>query len=137
MPRVTRSQHEWLVRLSTLTVFVLALAWASSAAAATAVPMCGMYGQTIAAPPIGTPTSTDAIGASEPCQLRDLLRAVGAPQRDLPEKHASTLEQPPRALPVLPRFPECPVSSRISTAAPEHELSPAGFARTVDRPPRS
>ena len=137
MPSVTRSQHTWLVRLSTLTAFVLALGWVSNAAATTAVPMCGRYAQTIAAPPIGTPASSDAISAGEPCQVRDLLRAVGVPQRDVPEKYASALELPTRALPVLPRLPDCPESSRVSPAARAHELPATGFARSIDRPPRS
>lgn len=125
-----------MVRLGSLACFVLAFAWASSAAAATSVPMCGMYGQTIAAPPIGTPASSDSVSANDGCQVRDLLRAAGVPQRDAPEKHASSVELPPRALPVQPRFPEREVSSRtlLPTAAREH--LPPGFARLLDRPPR-
>lgn len=137
MPSPTRPQHEWLVRLCTLTAFVLALAWVSDAGAMSAVPMCGVYAQTVVAPPIGTPASSDAISASDACQPRDLLRAIGVPQRDAPEKASLSQELPPRALPVLPSFSECPVLGRASTAAPEHELLATGFARSIDRPPRS
>src|SRR5882724_6080435 len=65
MPSTTHSQHVWLVRLCTWIAFVLSLGWAPSAFAA--APMCGIHAQTVAAPPIGTPTSTDALSAVNPC----------------------------------------------------------------------
>src|SRR5882757_6681557 len=67
MPSATHSQHVWLVRLCTWTAFA-------------AAPMCGIHAQTVAAPPIGTPTSTDALSAVNPCvDDRVPLRALGAP----------------------------------------------------------
>jgi len=133
MPPATHTRHDWLVRLCTLTAFVLSLGWASSAAAA--VPMCGMRAQTIAAPPIGTPASSDSLSAGGPCDERGPLSIAGVPQRDAPEK-LSFPELPIRALPILPRIAACPVAARVNTAAAEHELLATGFARSIDRPPR-
>ncbi len=127
-------RHAWLVHLCTLTAFVLCLGWATSAAAA--VPMCGARGQSIAAPPIGTPTSDAALSAGTPCEQAGPLRALGAPERDTPQP-LSFYELPIRALPVLPHIPPCPVTARLSTAAAEHELLATGFARSIDRPPRA
>jgi len=126
-------RRDWLVRLCALTAFVLSLAWAESASAA--VPMCGARAQTVAAPPIGTPASSDSVSAGSPCDGRSPLRIAGTPQRDAPEK-LSLPELPIRALPILPRLAACPVASRVSTAAAEHELLATGFARSIDRPPR-
>ena len=122
------------MRLCTLTAFVLSLGWVSSAAAA--VPMCGMRAQTIAAPPIGTPASSDSVSADGPCDERSPLRVAGVPQRDAPEK-LSFPDLPIRALPILPRIGVCPAVARVSTAASEHELLATGFARSIDRPPRA
>jgi hypothetical protein len=128
------SQRQWLVQLSTLTVFVWVLAWTVGASAA--VPMCGSHAQTIAAPPIGTPASSDALTANGPCDQNAPLGLSGVPQRDAPEK-LNWPELPIRALPFLPRFPACPVALRLSQpAAPQH-LPTAGFARSIDRPPRA
>ena len=126
-------RHDWLVRLCTLAAFVLSLGWVSSAAAS--APMCGMRAQTVAAPPIGTPASSDSVSMSGPCEERSPLRIAGVPQRDAPEK-LSLPELPIRALPILPRISPCPVAARVSTAAPAHELLATGFARSIDRPPR-
>ncbi|HEY0467731.1 MAG TPA: hypothetical protein VGC79_26200 [Polyangiaceae bacterium] len=134
MPSATHTRHAWLVRLCTLTAFVLALAWVSSAAAA--VPMCGARAQTVAAPPIGTPASSDSVGAEAPCDARSLLQLTGTPPREAPEK-LSFPELPIRALPILPQLVGCPVAGRVNTALPEHELVATGFARSIDRPPRS
>jgi len=123
-----------LVRLCTLTAFVLSLAWVSSASAA--VPMCGVRAQTVAAPPIGTPASSDSVSAPGTCDDRSLLGFARTPQRDAPEK-LSLPELPIRALPVLPRLATCPVAARVNTAAAEHELLATGFARSIDRPPRA
>jgi hypothetical protein len=128
------SRHAWLVRLCTLTAFVLCLGWAASASAA--VPMCGARGQSIAAPPIGTPTSDAALSAGSPCDEAGPLRALGVPQREAPEQ-LSFYELPIRALPMWPRVPPCPVVARLSPAAAEHELLATGFARSIDRPPRA
>jgi len=134
MPSATHPRQHWLVRLCTLTAFVLSLAWAQSASAA--APMCGMRAQTIAAPPIGTPASSDSVSAGDACDERALLRVVGVPQRDAPEK-LSLPELPIRALPILPHLGACPVAARVSTALPAHELLATGFARSIDRPPRA
>jgi len=134
MPSATHTRRDWLVRLCTLTAFVLSLGWASSAWAA--APMCGMRAQTVAAPPIGTPASSDSLSAGSPCASDSPLHISGAPQRDAPEK-LSFPELPIRALPILPRLAACPLVSRVNTAAPEHELSATGFARSIDRPPRT
>lgn len=123
-----------MVRLCTLTAFVLSLGWASSAFAA--APMCGARGQSIAAPPIGTPASDDSLSAGSPCQQSSPLHASGVPQRDAPEK-LSFPELPTRALPTLPRLASCPVTGRFSSAVAEHELLATGFARSIDRPPRA
>ena len=127
------SQHVWWVRLSTLLSFVLSLGWASSAFAA--APMCGVHAQSIAAPPIGTPTSTDALNVENPCANSGPLRAAGVPNREAPEK-LTFPELPVRALPVLPRLAPSPFSCRLSAAAPEHEICATGFARSIYRPPR-
>jgi hypothetical protein len=135
MPSATNSQHVWLVRLCTWTAFVLSLGWAPSAFAA--APMCGIHAQTVAAPPIGTPTSTDAVTAVNPCVEDSApLRALGAPNREAPSQ-LSVPELPIRALPLLPHFGPCPVGARLSTAAGKQDVSATGFARTIDRPPRS
>jgi len=128
------SRRVWLVHLCTWTAFVLCLAWAASASAA--VPMCGARGQSIAAPPIGTPASDAALSAGTPCEQAGPLRAVGVPQREAPQP-LSFYELPIRALPVWPRIAPAPVSARVSPAAAEHELAASGFTRSVDRPPRA
>jgi hypothetical protein len=131
---ILTSHRAWLVHLCTLTVFVLCLGWAASASAA--VPMCGARGQSIAAPPIGTPTSDAALTAGAPCEQAGPLRAVGVPQREAPQQ-LSFYELPIRALPVLPRIAPSPISGRLSPAAADHELIATGFARSIDRPPRA
>jgi len=123
-----------LVRLCTLTAFVLSLGWVSTAAAS--VPMCGTRAQTVVAPPIGTPASSAAVSAGSQCDETTLLQLTGTPRRDAPEK-LSLPELPIRALPILPRIAACPVASRVNTALPEHELLATGFARSIDRPPRA
>jgi hypothetical protein len=133
MPSATHTRNAWLVRLCTLTAFVLSLSWVSLAQAA--APMCGMRAETIAAPPIGTPASSDSVSAGSPCNDRSPLRLANAPQRDAPEK-LSIPELPIRALPILPRLAACPIVGRVSPALPEHELLATGFARSIDRPPR-
>lgn len=133
MPSAPHTRHDWLVRLCTLTAFVLSLGWVSNAAAA--VPMCGMRAQTVAAPPIGTPASSDSLSGGGPCDGRGSLGIAGVPQRDAPEK-LSFPELPIRALPILPRIAACPVAARVNTAVAEHELLATGFARSIDRPPR-
>ena len=130
----TQTRHAWLVRLSALTAFVLSLGWASSAFAV--APMCGPRAQSIAAPPIGTPTSTDSLSAAPPCQLSNPLLASSVPQREAPEK-LSFPDSPIRALPVLSRVAQCPEAARASTAAAEQDLLATGFARSIDRPPRA
>ncbi len=123
------------MRLCALTAFVLSLGWASSAFAA--VPMCGIHAQTVAAPPIGTPTSTDALSAVNPCaDDRAPLRALGAPNRE-PPRQLSLPELPIRALPFLPHFGPCPPGAPLSRAADKQDVPATGFARTIDRPPRS
>ncbi len=134
MPSATHTRRDWLVRLCTLTAFVLSLGWVSSAAAA--APMCGVRAQTVAAPPIGTPASSDSVSAGGPCDERSLPGVAGAPQREAPEK-LSLPELPIRALPILPRISAGPVAARVNTAATEHELLASGFARMIDRPPRA
>jgi hypothetical protein len=114
-----------------MTAFVLSLGFAHSAFAA--VPMCGSHGQSIAAPPIGTPANDAAVS---PCADDGApLRASGVPSRESP-KELSFPDQPTRALPTLPRFGPCPVSARLSAAAAEHDVLATGFARSIDRPPR-
>ena len=133
MPSDNRSRRLWWLRLSTLLSFVLSLGWASSAFAA--VPMCGVHAQTIAAPPIGTPTSTDALNAESPCDETAPLRAAGIPNREAPQKLVLP-ELQERALPVLRRLAPAPLVGRLSAAQPEHELCATGFARSIYRPPR-
>jgi hypothetical protein len=133
MPTAIHPQHAWLVRLCTLTAFVLCLGWVSSASAA--VPMCGMRAQTIAAPPIGTPASSDSVSAGSPCEDGSPLRIANTPQREAPEK-LSFPDLPIRALPILPPLCASPVAERTSTAVSDHELLATGFARSIDRPPR-
>ncbi len=127
-------RHAWLVHLCTLTAFVLCLGWSISARAA--VPMCGARGQSIAAPPIGTPTRDDALSAGAPCDQAAPLRAVGVPNRDAPQP-LSFYELPIRALPMLPRIAPSPVAARLPAAAASQALIAAGFARAIDRPPRA
>jgi len=98
--------------------------------------MCGMRAQTVAAPPIGTPASTDAVRAGSPCDDASPLRIGNTPKRDAPEK-LSFPELPIRALPILAQLAPCPVLARSSSALPEHELLATGFARSIDRPPRT
>jgi hypothetical protein len=97
--------------------------------------MCGVRAQTVAAPPIGTPASSDSVSAGGACGERSLLGIAGTPQRDAPEK-LSLPELPIRALPILPRIATRPVGARVNAAAAEHELLATGFARSIDRPPR-
>lgn len=125
-------RQRWLVQVCAALSFVLSLAWVSRASAA--VPMCGVRAQTVAAPPIGTPASSDALSAGA-CDDGAPLRAVGAPQRETPEK-LSFPDSPVRALPLLPNLPSCPLLAHASPALAEHELRSTGFARTIDRPPR-
>ncbi|MEO6603569.1 MAG: hypothetical protein ABIQ16_27040 [Polyangiaceae bacterium] len=135
MPSATLPSHRtWLVHLFTLTAFVLCLSWAGSASAA--VPMCGARGQSIAAPPIGTPTSDAALSAGSPCNEASPLRALGAPPREAPQ-HLSFYEIPIRALPVFPSIAPCPVAVRLSPAAADDDLLATGFAQSIDRPPRA
>jgi hypothetical protein len=133
MPSALHTRHDWLVRLCTVTAFVLCLGWVSGASAA--VPMCGTRAQTVAAPPIGTPASSDSVSAGSGCEEHSPLRAAGLPQRDPPEK-LSFPPLPIRALPTLPRVCPCPAGARVNTAAAEHQLLATGFARSIDRPPR-
>jgi hypothetical protein len=121
------------MRLSTLLSFLLSLGWAQSAFAA--APMCGVHAQTVAAPPIGSPTSTDALNAESPCQPGAPLRAAGVPNREAPQPLVLP-ELPVRALPVQPRLAAAPLMGRISAAPPEHDLCATGFARSIYRPPR-
>lgn len=127
-------RHVWLVRLCTLTAFVLCLGWSLSARAA--VPMCGARGQSIAAPPIGTPTRDDSLSAGAPCDQAGPLRAASVPDRESPQP-LSFYELPIRALPVLPRIAPCPVVARLPAAAAIQALIATGFARSIDRPPRA
>jgi hypothetical protein len=120
--------------LCTLTAFVLSLAWVSSASAA--APMCGVRAQSVAAPPIGTPASSDSVSAGRPCDDPSPLRLANTPRRDAPEK-LTLPELPIRALPILARLAACPLFGRVSSALPEHELLATGFARSIDRPPRA
>jgi hypothetical protein len=98
--------------------------------------MCGVRAQTVAAPPIGTPTSTDSLDAENPCTENAPLRAAGIPNREAPEK-LTFVELQVRALPLLPRLAATPLTGRLSAAAPEHEICATGFARSIYRPPRS
>jgi len=98
--------------------------------------MCGIRAETIAAPPIGTPASTDSVSAGSPCDGQSPLRLANVPQRDAPEK-LSLPELPIRALPLLPRLSACPIAGRVGPVVAEHELLAAGFAHSIDRPPRS
>ena len=134
MPSDNRSRRLWWLRLSTLLSFVLSLGWASSAFAA--VPMCGVHAQTVAAPPIGTPTSTDALNVESPCDETAPLRAAGIPNREAPQKLVLP-ELQVRALPVPAWLAPAPLIGRLSAAAPEHELCATGFARSIYRPPRA
>ena len=85
----------------------------------------------------GTPTSTDALRAVNPCaDDRAPLRALGAPNRE-PPSQLSLPELPIRALPLLPHFGPCPAGARLSSAATKQDVPATGFARTIDRPPRS
>ena len=133
MSTALSSQHVWLVRLCTLTAFVLSLAWAPSAFAA--APMCGPRAQSIAAPPVGTSASTDSLSALKPCDPSAPLRATSGPNREAP-RALSFPDQPVRALPIATRFAPCPVTARLPAAAAEQALLAAGFARSIDRPPR-
>lgn len=133
MPSANCSRRIWWMRISTLLSFLLSLGWAHSASAA--VPMCGVHAQTVAAPPIGSPTSTDSLNVENPCEQSAPLRAAGVPNREAPQKLVLP-ESPIRALPVLPRLAAAPVNGRLSAAAAEHELCATGFPRSIDRPPR-
>jgi hypothetical protein len=133
MPSDNHARRSWWLRLSTLLSFVLALGWVQSAFAA--VPMCGVHAQTVSAPPIGTPASSDVLNVESPCSDSAPLRAVGTPNREAPQKLVLP-EQPVRALPFLLRLAPVPLSGRLSAAAPEHEICATGFARSIDRPPR-
>jgi hypothetical protein len=133
MPSANCSQRVWWMRFSTLLSFLLSLGWAQSAFAA--APMCGVHAQTVAAPPIGSPTSTDALNAENPCEQSAPLRAAGVPNREAPQELVLP-EIPVRALPVLPRLASAPLTGRISAAPPEHDLCATGFARSIYRPPR-
>jgi hypothetical protein len=134
MPSATHTRNAWLVRLCALTAFVLSLGWVSTVQAA--APMCGVRAQTVAAPPIGTPTSSDSVSAGAGCGGHTPLRVGNAPQRDAPGK-LNIPELPIRALPILSRLSPCPISTRVSSALAEHELLAMGFARSIDRPPRA
>lgn len=125
-------RQRWLVQLCTLLAFVLSLGWVNRASAA--VPMCGVRAQTVAAPPIGTPASSDSLSAGA-CDEGAPLRAASVPQREAPEK-LSFPDSPVRALPVLANLPSGPLLAQRSPAVAEHELRSTGFARTIDRPPR-
>ncbi|HYP75262.1 MAG TPA: hypothetical protein VER12_04895 [Polyangiaceae bacterium] len=133
MPSAIHTRNVWLVRLCALTAFVLSWAWVSSASAA--APMCGMRAQTVAAPPIGTPASSDSLSAGGPCDERSPLQLANTPRPDAPEK-LNFPELPIRALPIFPRLAASPVMGRVTPALPEHELLATGFARSIDRPPR-
>lgn len=134
MPSAIHTRNLWLVRLCTLATFVLSMGWVSSAWAS--APMCGMRAETVAAPPIGTPASSDSVRAVNPCDDGSPLRLANTPPRDAPEK-LSFPELPIRALPILPRLAACPSTARLSPALPEHELLATGFARSIERPPRA
>ena len=134
MPSVNRSRRVWLVRLSTFLTFVMALGWASSAFAA--APMCGVHAQTIAAPPIQLPTSSDEARAVNPCDEGSALQLASAPYHDAPEKLVPP-ELPLRALPFRLALAPSPLSARISPAVAEHQLDATGFARSIERPPRA
>jgi hypothetical protein len=129
----THNRNRWLVQLCTLTAFVWSLAWVSSAAAA--VPMCGVHAQTIAAPPIGTPASSDSLSVGSPCQPYSPLQAASVPQRDAPEK-LSLPELPIRALPILPRRMQPPNEGQLLPLAEDDAPVSAGFAGSIERPPR-
>ncbi|MEO7032764.1 MAG: hypothetical protein ABI548_02950 [Polyangiaceae bacterium] len=133
MSTALNSKHVWLVRLCTLTAFMLSLAWAPSAFAV--APMCGLRAQSIAAPPIGTSTNTDSLSAPRPCDESAPLRAAGAPNRETP-RALSFPDQPVRARPIAAPFGPCPGSARLPAAAAEQALLATGFARSIDRPPR-
>ena len=121
------------MQLCTLTAFVLSMGWVSSAAAA--VPMCGVHAQTVAAPPIGTPASSDELRGPSPCHEVEPLSAAGAPERE-PRQKLTFPDLPVRALPVPFPSARCPSVGRLSPGAAEHELDRTGFARALERPPR-
>jgi hypothetical protein len=98
--------------------------------------MCGLRAQTIAAPPIGTPASSDSLSAGAACDESSSLPVANTRQREAPEK-LSLPELPVRALPILPQLFAHPVMQRVNTAVLEHELLTTGFARSIDRPPRA
>jgi len=133
MPSAIRSRRIWMVRLSTFLSFVIALGWASSAFAA--APMCGVRAQTIAAPPIQLPTSTDEARATSPCDEGLALQLTTTPYHDAPQQLVLP-ELPLRALPGRVRLAPSPWSGRLSPAVAEHELAATGFARSIERPPR-
>jgi hypothetical protein len=123
-----------LVRLCTLTAFVLSLAWAPRAFAA--APMCGLRAQSIAAPPVGTPANSDSLSAPKPCEETAPLRARNPTNREAP-RALTFPDQPLRALPIAPRFGACSTSARLPAAAAESARLPTGFARSIERPPRA
>jgi hypothetical protein len=58
------------------------------------------------------------------------------PQRDAPEK-LNLPDLPIRALPIQPRLPTRSVAVRLAKSASERAPIAAGFARSIDRPPRA
>ena len=136
MPSVKRTQRVWMVRLSTLLSFVVALGWASSAFAA--APMCGVHAQTVAAPPIQLPTSSDEARATNPCDDGFAWQLTTVPYRGHEAPQPLVLpELPLRALPSVVRLAPSQMSARVSPAVAEHQLVATGFARLLERPPRA
>jgi hypothetical protein len=133
MTRLVNTRTLW-VRLCALAAFSCALLVGRGAFAA--APMCGEHAESIAAPPIGTPTSTASLHAERPCSALTLMLDQSAPDRQAPQK--VTIEPAPdRVLPVLSAFVACPVLARLP--APSAETLPAPQRRlpSVYRPPRA
>lgn len=133
MPSSIRIQRVLWVRLCALAAFLLALTGTSQAFAA--VPMCGVHAQTVAAPPIGTPTDSAVLKGDAPCDARAPLHIGAAPDREPPQK-LSLPDFPIRALPFDAKVVAAAATLRLSLPPTDHAAPPAFTGQSVYRPPR-
>jgi hypothetical protein len=122
------------LRLCALCAFSCALLVGRGAQAA--APMCGEHGQSIAAPPIGLPTSTAALHGERPCDALTLILDQSTPSRQAPQK-LSFEPAPDRALPVVLVLGDSPRLMRLAAPAANAFAPSDPLSRSVYRPPRA
>jgi len=133
MPTSIKGQRMLWVRLCALASFLILLSMSEQAFAA--VPMCGVHAQTVAAPPIGTPTDSAVLKGDAPCNSVAPLRVGTAPDREPPQP-LSLPELPIRALPLNAVCAPPQAVRRLGYDPNKLVIPPAFTGQSIYRPPR-